>query len=321
MINWSTPLFPEQASSFAADVDSLYFFMIGVSMFFTILIGALIITFVLKFRRRSDGERPKEIHGHTGLEVFWTVIPLILVMIMFFWGAAIFYKQFRPPADAMEILVTGKQWMWKMQHPTGRWEINDLHVPLGRPVRLTMTSEDVIHSMYIPAFRAKADVVPGKYTSVWFKPTKPGRFHLFCTEYCGAEHSLMKGWIYILPEDEYDRWAAGESGEMVEMSPVEAGERLFADLGCAVCHNPASGALGPYLAGRYGTEIHLNDGRLIVADDDYLRESILYPMAKVVEGYQPIMPTYQGQVTELQLMQIIAYLKSLNGSQTASITP
>jgi len=320
-MKWSESLFPEQASSFAANVDALYFFLIGVSMFFTILIGALIIVFVLRFRRRSDSERPEEIHGHTGLEIFWTAVPLVLVMIMFFWGAAIFYKQFRPPADAMEILVTGKQWMWKMQHPTGKSEINDLHIPLGRPVRLTMTSEDVIHSMYIPAFRAKADVVPGKYTSVWFKPTKPGRFHLFCTEYCGAEHSLMKGWVYVLPAEEYDLWAAGEDGDMAEMTPVEAGERLFNNLGCAVCHNPASGALGPYLSGRFGTNIRFNDGTTVVVDEDYIRESILYPMAKVVEGYQPIMPTYQGQVNELQLMHLVAYIRSLSGDQTASVTP
>ena len=310
-MNERIPLFPEQASSFARDVDMLYFFLIGVSMFFTILIGALIIYFVVKYRRRSETDRPKEVHGQMMLEVVWTAIPLVLVMIMFFWGAAVFYKQFRPPANAMEILVTGKQWMWKMQHPSGRSEINDLHVPLGRPVRLTMTSEDVIHSFYIPAFRAKMDVVPGRYTSLWFEPTQLGSFHLFCAEYCGAEHSLMRGWVHVLPEDEYDDWARGVDPEMAELTPVAAGERLFTELGCLACHNPASGALGPDVTGLFMSTVELEDGRTVVADEDYIRQSILEPMAKITKGYQPIMPTYRGQLDETQLMQIIAYIKSL----------
>jgi cytochrome c oxidase subunit II len=320
-MNTSIPLFPEQASSIAGGVDALYFYMVGVSMFFTIFIGMLVILFVIRYRRRSNADRPKPIHGNTALEIFWTAVPLALTMVMFFWGAYLYFKQYRAPADAMEIIVTGKQWMWKIQHPTGRWEINDLRVPVGQPVRLTMTSEDVIHSFYIPAFRAKADVVPGKYTSLWFEPNKPGKYHLFCAEYCGAEHSLMKGWLYVMPEDEYYAWANSDEGEMATMTPVEAGEKLFADLGCAVCHNPASGALGPYHAGRYGAEVKLNDGSTLIADEAYLRESILQPMAKMVDGYQPIMPTYEGQIDEMELMQIIAYIKSLSGNQMASTTP
>ncbi len=302
---------PEQASTLARDVDMLYLFLIGVSMFFTILIGGLIIYFVIRYRRRSDADRPAPLHGNKLLEVVWTTIPLVLVMIMFFWGAAVFYKQFRPPADAMEILVTGKQWMWKMQHPSGRSEINDLHVPLGRPVKLTMTSEDVIHSFYIPAFRAKMDVVPGRYTSLWFEPTKEGSFHLFCAEYCGAEHSLMKGWVHVLPEDEYEEWARGEDPDLAELTPVEAGERLFTELGCLACHNPASGTMGPDMTGLYMSNVELDDGRTVVADEEYIRQSILEPMAKVTKGYQPIMPTYRGQLDETQLMQIIAYIRSL----------
>lgn len=302
---------PEQASDLARDVDMLYLFLIGVSTFFIILIGALVIYFIFRYRRRSDADRPEEVHGHTVLEIVWTVIPLVLVMIMFFWGAALFYKQLRPPADAMEILVTGKQWMWKMQHPSGRTEINSLHVPFGRPVRLTLTSEDVIHSFYIPAFRTKMDVVPGRYTSVWFEPTELGRYHLFCAEFCGAEHSLMRGWVQVLPEDEYDSWARGIDPDLAELTPVEAGARLFTELGCLACHNPASGALGPAMTGVYKSEITLQDGRTVVADEEYIRESILEPVAKVVDGYQPVMPTYRGQLDEGQLMQIIAYIKSL----------
>ncbi len=310
-MNERFPVIPDQASALARDVDMLYLFLIGVSAFFLILIGALIIWFVFRFRRTSDTDRPAEIHGHTKLEIVWTVIPLVLVLIMFVWGAVLFFKQFRPPADAMEILVTGKQWMWKMQHPSGRWEINELHVPVGRPVKLTLTSEDVIHSFYVPAFRTKMDAVPGRYTTVWFEPTRTGSYHLFCAEYCGAEHSLMKGWIHVLPAEEYDDWAARIDPDLAELTPLEAGERLFTEMGCMACHNPASGALGPNVVGLYMSEVRLDDGRTVIADEDYIRQSIVEPMAKIVEGYQPIMPTYRGQLDESQLMQIITYIKSL----------
>ena len=310
-MNILSSFLPDQASTLAADVDQLYLFLIGVSMFFCLLIGGLVIGFVFKFRRRSDADRPAPTRENHGLEILWSVIPLVLVIIMFVWGAVLFYKQWRPPADAMEILVTGKQWMWKMQHPSGRSEINDLHVPLGRPIRLTMTSEDVIHSFFIPAFRTKADVVPGRYTSTWFTPTQLGSFHLFCAEYCGAEHSLMKGWVHVVEEEEYERWARGDDLDTALLSPVEAGERLFAELGCMACHNPDSGALGPALDGLFMSEVTLVDGRVVVADEAYIRESILEPMAKVTAGYQPLMPTYKGQIDEAQLMQIISYIKSL----------
>lgn len=312
MMNLLASFIPAQASHFAADIDRLYFFLIGVSMFFTILIGMLVIYFVIRFRRRSDADRPAPTKDIVALEIGWTIIPLVLVIIMFVWGAALFYKQWRPPADAMEILVTGKKWMWKMQHPSGRSEINDLTVPVGRPIRLTMTSEDVIHSFFVPAFRTKADVVPGRYTSSWFLPTEKGSFHLFCAEYCGAEHSLMKGWVHVVSEEEYEAWARGDDTDVAMLTPVEAGQRLFNELGCVVCHNPASGAMGPHLAGLFGSEVRLNTGRTVIADEEYIRESILEPMAKITEGYQPIMPTYKGQVSETQVMHLIAYIRSLS---------
>lgn len=310
-MNTNFIMFPESASTVSGNVDALYFFLIGVSMFFTILIGALIIYFVIRFRRKSDADRPATTKDHHRLEIFWTVVPIVIVMVMFFWGAAVYYQQMRAPSDAMEILVTGKQWMWKIQHPSGRTENNELHVPLGRPVRLTMTSEDVIHNFFIPAFRTKMDVVPGRYTSTWFTPTKEGSYHLFCAEYCGSEHSLMKGWVHVIPADEYEQWAKGIDPELAELTPLEAGERLFTELGCLACHNPSSGALGARVEGLFGSEVQLNDGTTVVADEAYLRESILEPMAKIVAGYQPIMPTFKGQIDESQLMQIIAYLKSL----------
>jgi len=314
-MNQNVAYFPKQASSFAASVDNLYFFLIGVSVFFTILIGALVIYFIFRYRRRSDADRPAPVHGNTPLEITWTIIPLILVMIMFFWGAAIFYKQYRPPADAMEVLVTGKQWMWKLQHPSGRSEINMLHVPLGRPVKLTMTSEDVIHSFYIPAFRTKSDVVPGRYTTLWFTATELGEHHLFCAEYCGGEHSLMKGWVRVIPADEYDLWAQGLDADVAALTPVEAGRRLFTEQGCYACHNPESGALGPNIVGVFGSQVKLADGSQILADEAYLRESILYPQNRLVAGYMPVMPTYRGLLNETQLMQIIAYIKSVGAEE------
>ncbi len=305
------PLFPEQASDLARDVDMLFFFLIAVSMFFVFLIGALLIYFIVKFRRRSNADRPDATRSHAGLEIAWTVIPLILTMIMFVWGAVLFFKQSRPPSDAMEILVVGKQWMWKIQHPTGHTEINELHVPLGQPVKLNMTSEDVIHSFYVPAFRVKMDVLPGRYTTAWFTPNRTGRFHLFCAEYCGTEHSKMVGSVNVLTPVEYERWLAGEVGDTPADTPVEAGRRLFTQLGCATCHHPDAGALGPDLAGVFGSEVTLADGRTVVADEDYLRQSILDPRATLVDGYEPIMPTFRGLVNEQQLMQLISYIKSL----------
>ena len=302
---------PAQASTFAEGVDALYLFLIGMSAFFTVLIGILAIHFAFKYHRISDSDRPKATVDNFRLELLWTIIPVVIVLFIFVWGTVLFFRQARPPADAMEILVTGKQWMWKMQHPTGRWEINDLHVPLGRPVRLTMTSEDVIHSFFIPAFRAKMDVVPGRYTSMWFTPTKEGSYHLFCAEYCGAEHSLMKGWVHVLPAEEYDEWARGGDIDTDQLTPVEAGDRLFTQLGCVACHHPESGALGPDLAGVFMSEVELRDGRTVIADEAYLRQSILEPMAQVTAGYHPVMPTYRGQVSEAELMQLIAYIKSL----------
>lgn len=321
-MNTGIPLFPEQASSLAQEVDLLYFFLIAVSVFFTILIVGVLIFFIVRYKRRSDADRPEEVHGNTLLEITWSVIPLLLTMIMFGWGVSVFYKKYRPPADAMEILVTGKQWMWKLQHPSGRSEINELHVPLGQPIKLTMTSEDVIHSFYIPAFRVKSDVLPGRYTTLWFKPTKLGRYHLFCAEYCGTEHSRMRGSVYVLTPHEYERWASGiaAAADVME-TPVAAGERLFAQLGCVTCHAEVSGALGPSLQNLHGHEVELTDGSTVIADDDYIRESILQPNAKVVAGYQPIMPTFRGLVNETQMMQILSYIKSLSDTADAGSVP
>jgi cytochrome c oxidase subunit 2 len=241
------------------------------------------------------------------LEILWTVIPFLLMMVMFGWGASIFFEMSRPPDDAMNIYVVGKQWMWKTQHLEGRREINELHVPLGRPVKLTMTSEDVIHSFYMPAFRVKFDVLPGRYTTAWFNPTKPGKYHLFCAEYCGTLHSGMIGWIYVMEPAEYERWLAGETESL-----AASGQQLFQFLACANCHRTDKPGRCPNLEGLFGKPVQLTTGETVKADEDYIRESILNPGAKIVAGYQNIMPSFQGLVTEEELLKLIEYIKSLS---------
>jgi len=309
------PLFPEAASTFARDVDALYFFLVAVSAFFAVLIAVLVIFFAVKFRRRSPDEVGAPITGSLALELLWTIVPLILTMVMFVWGAWVFLDLARPPRGSMEIFIVGKQWMWKAQHPDGQREINELHVPVGRNVRLTIGSEDVIHSYYIPAFRQKIDAVPGKLTTMWFNASKPGEYHLFCAEYCGTKHSGMVGKIIAMAPDDFEQWLAGGAGTAA--SPAAGGEALFAQLACNTCHKSDTSGRGPVLAGVAGHEVRLADGSTVIADDNYLRESIMNPQAKIVAGYQPLMPTFQGLVNEEGLLQLIAYIKSLSAGAGA----
>jgi len=306
------PLFPEQASTFAWQVDYLYFYLILVSVVFSIPIVLAIFYFFVKYREKEKYAIPDEIHGSIMLETTWSIIPFIVSMTIFLGGAIIYYNQYRIPAENMEIYVVGKQWMWKFQHGTGQREINELHVPVNRKVKLTMTTEDVLHDVFIPAFRTKADVVPGRYTTLWFEATKPGKYHLYCAEYCGLNHSGMGGWVYVLPQDEFDNWLAGGGSNQ---TPVEAGKDLFTNkLGCASCHAGGQSQRGAKLEGIFGTDIKLTTGDIIKADDAYIRNSILNPSSQIVEGYQPIMPTFKGQVTEEQLVSLVAYIKSLSGN-------
>jgi cytochrome c oxidase subunit II len=303
------PFFPHQASAEAGQVDAIYFFMVAVSAFFAILIAGLVIGFAVKYRRKSDNEVGVAIHGSLALELLWTFIPLGIAMVMFAWGAKVFFDMYRPPVGAMEIFIVGKQWMWKAQHADGQREINELHVPVGRPVKLIMGSEDVIHSYYIPAFRVKADVIPGRYNTLSFTATKPGRYHLFCAEYCGTKHSGMIGWVTAMDPTDFQAWLGGNTGAM---SPVAAGAKLFQDLACNTCHLPDGKGRGPVLSGIFGSSVPLQGGGAVTVDEAYVRESIVNPQAKVVAGFQPIMPTFQGLVTEEQLLQLIAYIHSLN---------
>jgi len=312
------PLFPEQASSFAWQVDYLYYYLILVSVGFSIPIIVAIFLFAIRYRERERFATPDEIHGSIALEAGWSILPFVVSMTIFVGGAVVYYNQYRPPDDAMNIYVVGKQWMWKIQHETGHREINELHVPVNRRIKLTMTTEDVLHDFSVPAFRTKVDVVPGRYTYLWFEPTKVGRYHLYCAEYCGLNHSGMGGWVYVMEQRDFDNWLAGNvSGQ----TPVEQGRDLFQNkLGCASCHAGGPQQRGAKLEGIYGREIKLVGGQTAVANDEYLRNSILNPGAQVVEGFQPIMPTFKGQVTEEQLVALVAYIKSLSGVQATTTT-
>src|SRR5687768_9064292 len=316
--NW-VPLFPEQASTFAWQVDLLYFYLIVVSVAFTIPIVVAIFFFAIKYRETEKFATPEEMHGSMVLETVWSIIPFVISMTIFLGGAIVFFNQFTPPPDSMEIYVVGKQWMWKAQHETGQREINELHVPVGRKIKLTMTTEDVLHDFYIPAFRTKTDVVPGRYTYIWFEPTKPGKYHLFCAEYCGLNHSGMGGYIYVMEQRDFDNWLAGNvSGQ----TPVEQGRDLFENkLGCASCHAGGPQQRGAKLEGIYNKEVRMVGGQTVVANEDYIRKSILEPSTQIVEGYQPIMPTFKGQVTEEQLVSLVAYIKSLSGVTGTTTTP
>jgi len=309
------PFFPQQASEQAAQVDALYFFLVAVTAFFTVLVAVLVVVFAVKFHRKHDTEVGEAIHGSLALELLWTVIPLGITMVMFVWGAQVFFHMTRAPKGAMEIFVVGKQWMWKAEHTGGAREINELHVPVGQPVKLIMGSEDVIHSFFIPDFRVKADVVPGRLNTLWFTATKPGKYHIFCTQYCGTKHSAMIGWVTVMEPAEYQAWlGGGTSGG----SMADNGAKLFQDLACSTCHLENGQGRAPSLKGVYGKTVQLQNGQTVTVDEAYIRESVLNPQAKVVAGFQPIMPTFQGLVTEEQLLQLIAYIKSLGDQQGAT---
>jgi cytochrome c oxidase subunit 2 len=305
------PFWPPSASSVSQEVDMLYLFLISVTVFFTVLVAALVVVFALKYKRKHPDEVGHPIHGSITLELLWTFIPLGLTLVMFAWGAQLYFHIARPPRDAMEMYVVGKQWMWKIQHPEGVREINELHVPVGKPVRLYLGSEDVIHDFFVPAFRVKMDAVPGRMTSLWFTATEVGTYHIFCAQYCGTKHSGMIGSVIVMPPQDYEAWLAGGRANG---SAVQNGEKLFSDLACITCHKADSTGRGPSLIGVFGSTVTLADGRTVVADENYIRESIMNSQAKVVQGYQPIMPVFQGMVSEENLMQLLAYVKSLKAA-------
>jgi len=302
----------------AGSVDALYIFLLIVSALMTTLIYVAIVYFAARYRQRK-GVPAEQIEGSTPLELTWSIIPFLVFMVIFFWGAVVYFKGRTPPGDSTEVYVVAKQWMWKLEHAEGQREINELHVPVGRDVKLIMTSQDVIHSFFVPAFRMKQDVLPGRYTMAWFRATKPGTYHLFCAEYCGTQHSGMIGDIVVQEPAQYEAWMSGGS-----TGPLAAtGEKLFAELGCVTCHRTDTQGRGPNLQGVFGKPVQLEDGRMVTADENYVRESILNPGAKIVKGFKPVMPTFQGLVSEEQLNALVAYVKSLAppsapGQRTAS---
>ena len=315
-------LFPEQASTLAGEVDALFYFLCAVSVVVSLLLAALIIFFAVRYRARSKTREPMRGVGIAPadmkrMEVLWIAGPLVVFMIIFYWGAKLYASIATPPDDAMQVYVVGKQWMWKVQHVSGRREINELHVPVGQSVKLTMTSEDVIHSFFVPAFRVKTDVLPGRYTSLWFEATKAGEYHLFCAEYCGTKHAAMIGKVIVMEPKDFQAWLR----PVGEGSLADSGQKLFGELGCPSCHQEEANGKGPVLRGLFGSKVQLKGGHVVQVDESYLRESILDPRKKIVAGYQPIMPTYVAQLNEEKVIQLIAYIKSLQPRAGAQPAP
>jgi len=305
------PFWPARASAAASSVDALYIFLTVVSALMVMLIFTMVIVFAVRFRRRA-GRHAEQIEGSHALEITWSIIPFCVFMVFFVWGAVVYFREHTPPRDAAEVYTVAKQWMWKFEHQEGQRELNELHVPVGRDIKMIMISQDVIHSFYVPAFRIKQDVLPGRYTTIWFRPTQPGTYHLFCAEYCGTLHSGMIGSVVVMEPRHYEAWLGGGSNQPLAVT----GQKLFAELGCSTCHRFDVQGRGPNLIGVYGKPVLLEDGRTVSADENYIRESILIPNAKIVNGFKPIMPTFQGQVSDDQLNALVAYVKSLGQSQS-----
>jgi cytochrome c oxidase subunit II len=320
MGSFGIPLFPEQASTFAQNVDALYLFIAVISAFFALAVTVAAVVFGVVFRRRHAGEIGARIEGNLPLELMWSIIPTMISMVMFGWGAQAFFEMRTPPAETMNIYAVGKQWMWKFQHVEGQREINELHVPVGRAVKVTITSEDVIHSLYFPSFRTKMDAVPGRYSQLWFEATKVGTYHIFCTEYCGTNHSGMIGNVVVMEPSAYQAWL---SGGTTEGTLSQRGERLFSELACNTCHLDTGKGRGPSLSNIVGKPVELADGSTVTVDEGYLRESIINSQAKIVKGFQPLMPAFQGLVSEDNLVALVEYVKSLSPTATtpAATTP
>jgi len=304
-------IIPEQASTMAPKVDQLYWFIIGVTAFFGILVSVVVVYFAVKYRTDDPLAVGAPITGSIPLELAWSIIPFLISIVIFVWASQVFFDLYRPPDQTLEIYATGKRWMWKFQHLDGKAEINELHVPVGRPVKVTFTSEDVLHSLYFPAFRTKADAIPGRYSSVWFDATKVGTSHIFCAEYCGTRHSGMIGTVHVMEPADYQAWLSGGGGGG---TLAQRGERLFSELACNTCHLGDGSGRGPSLLNKFGTQEQLANGALVNIDESYVRESILTPQMKVVAGFQPVMPTFQGLVNEESVMALIEYVKSLQSS-------
>jgi len=312
-------IFPEQASSLAAEVDNLYLGVITITAFFAIVVVVCVTYFAIKYRDHTGDKVGAPITGSVPLELGWSLIPFFIAIGIFVWASVVFFHIVRAPDQTLDIYSTGKRWMWRFQHIDGQTEINELHVPVGRAVRVVFTSEDVLHDLFIPAFRVKADAVPGRYSAIWFEPTRVGEYHLFCAEYCGTKHSGMIGTVYVMEQADYQAWLGG-GGATAGGSLVQRGEALFTQLACVTCHLPDGTGRGPSLEGLFGSQVTLDSGEVVTADESYLRESILMSQAKTVKGYERLMPTFQGLINEEGVAALIEYIKSLQpaGNRVAS---
>ncbi len=307
----SFSLVPAEASSIAGSIDVLFYSLLALSVLVIAGISFFLVLFSVRYRRGSRAER-KNVTRRPKWELAWTLLPLAMFLGIFAWAGKLYFDLYSPPADALPVYVVAKQWMWKVQHPGGQREINQLHVPRGQPVKLIMTSQDVIHSFFVPAFRVKQDVLPGRYTTLWFEATQDGRFELFCAEYCGTDHSKMRGQVVVMEPADYQQWLQEQPAQQ---GMAADGARRFHEFGCSGCHGANSTVHAPPLEGVFGKLVHLQSGETVLADERYIRDSVLQPRRQVVAGYAPIMPSFKGQIGEEQLAQLIAYIKSLGDQE------
>ncbi len=308
---WNFPLAPPPASNWAALNDTIFYALCILSAFFTFIVGFFVVFFSVRYRTGTRADRSRPVYEDLRLELSWTIIPLIMALVMFYFGASLYVQMKEPPKNCEDIFVIGKQWMWHIEHRNGVRENNELHVPLGRPVKLTMISQDVIHDFYIPAFRSQWMVVPGRYTSIWFTPTLVGEYHLFCNMYCGTQHSEMGGKVVVMSERDYQQWLANQGETSLPMTMEQAGARLFNKVGCVNCHTAVDNPRAPSLVGIYGKPQTFSNASPQRADDEFLRTAILRPYDKLVSGYGETMPAYAGQLSEEDVLNLVAYIKTM----------
>jgi cytochrome c oxidase subunit 2 len=307
---------PEVASNLASKVDGVLWVITLMSLVFFILITILLVFFAIKYRRRSDYDETPYITGSEPLEIIWTVIPSVLLVLLFIYGFVVFKDMKTPPKDALEVTVTGKQWLWTFEYYNGKKTLNELYVQQNRPVRLVMKADDVLHSFFVPSFRVKQDLVPGRFTQLWFTPTKIGTFDIFCAEYCGTGHSAMLGKVIVMSPEAYNIWEKGaeteEGGAVASLPPAEQGEKIYKEKGCNACHSvDGTVVVGPSFKGLVGHDVELEGGSTVTADENYIRQSILEPQSQVVKGFQPVMPSFKGILTDDDISSLIAYMKTL----------
>ncbi len=307
------PFFPDQASTLAPGIDNIYFMWTALSVVVSLIIAVLIVIFAIRYRTGSAADRRSATREEQErilkrVEFAWQAVPMAIFVAMFFWSTEIYYRSVSVPANAIPVYVVGKQWMWHLEHAGGQREIDELHVPLGQPVELIMTSQDVLHSFSIPGFRVKQDVLPGRYTTIWFEATRAGDFHLFCTQFCGADHSRMVGRVVVLPPADFEKWLAARAGGG---TMAAQGQVRFREFGCSGCHGPNAAVRAPRLEGLFGRPVRLQDGQTAVADERFIRDAVFTPNRSVPAGYDATMPSYRGQMNEEQLLEIIAYVKSM----------